>query len=462
MRMKNILKMKIVYFIVFLSLALWSLFAYYTMNQMINSQKIYAKIINISGMQRMLSQKTTLIAKRYYEEKDQFLLNHALSLFETMKENHEFILNNLTSNSIKEIYYGNEHYLNNRVQNYFEMYNKFLNLQSEHILKDIEKYSFELLPELNFAVLEFEKESDLKINDLKKRELLIFIGTMLTLILEAYFIVIPSLRLNEKREELLTHENEILEERLIKEINKLKEKDKIINEQSKMMLMRELLINLSHQWRQPLSIISTMASGMKLKKEFNQLDDKDFEDGLNIITRNSEHLSKTIDNLRVLFENKDEMTAYTFQKIFNNIRELLKEKLNKNDLKLLITIDDITYYGHENKLSNAIIHILNNAIDILKNKEHSKLIFIKVYKESKVVIEIKDNGGGIKEEIKDKIFQPFFTTKKDSIGKGMDLYLTKEIIENILKGEITTSNVSFEYKKEVYNGALFKILLPTV
>ena len=91
-----------------------------------------------------------------------------------------------------------------------------------------------------------------------------------------------------------------------------------------------------------------------------------------------------------------------------------------------------------------------------------QLKFIKVYKESKVVIEIKDNGGGIKEDIKDKIFQPFFTTKKDSIGKGMDLYLTKEIIENILKGEITTSNVRFEYKKELYNGALFKILLPTV
>lgn len=269
--MKKISKMKVVYFIVFISLALWALFAYFTMDQLINSQRIYAKIINISGMQRMLSQKTTLIAKRYYEEKNQFLLNHAVSLYEKMKENHNFILENLTSKKTKEIYYGQKQSLNNRVQEYLNLYNKFLVLQSENSLKNIEKFSFELLPELNFAVLEFEKESNEKINDLKKRELLIFIGTMITLILEAYLIVIPSLRLNEEREEFLTNQNKILEEKLLKELEKLKEKDKIINEQSKMMLMREMLINLSHQYRQPLSIISTIASGMKLKKSLINL-----------------------------------------------------------------------------------------------------------------------------------------------------------------------------------------------
>lgn len=460
--MKNISKMKIVYFIVFASLALWALFAYFTMNQLINSQRIYAKIINISGQQRMLSQKTTLIAKRYYEEKNQFLLNHAISLFEKMKENHNFISTNLTSKNMKDIYYGQKHSLNDRVYEYFDFYNKFLVLQSEDSLKNIEKFSFELLPELNFAVLEFEKESNEKINDLKKRELLIFIGTMLTLILEAYLIVIPSLRLNEEREEFLTNQNEILEERLQEELKKLQEKDKIINEQSKMMLMREMLINLSHQYRQPLSIISTIASGMKLKKEFNQLDDRDFEDGLNIITKNSEHLSKTIDNLRVIFENKDEMTAYNFQKIFNNLKDLLKEKLNSNDIKLLMTIENINYYGHENKFSNAILHIINNAIDILKDKDDTRLIFVKVYKKSEIIIEIKDNGGGIEEKIKNKIFEPFVTSKKDSIGKGLDLYLTKEIIENLMKGQISVSNIEFEYKKENYKGALFKITLPCV
>lgn len=156
------------------------------------------------------------------------------------------------------------------------------------------------------------------------------------------------------------------------------------------------------------------------------------------------------------------MTAYNFQKIFNNLKDLLKEKINSNDVKLLMTIENINYYGHENKFSNAILHIINNAIDILKDKDGLRLIFVKVYKEKQIIIEIKDNGGGIEEKIINKIFEPFVTTKKDSMGKGLDLYLTKEIIENLMKGQISVSNCEFEYKKENHQGALFKITLPCV
>lgn len=92
--------LRYIYFIVFISLIAWAFFAYFTMNSQIHSQEIYAKIINLSGKQRMLSQKTTLIAKRYFESKDEFLKNHLKELINIMKNDYFYITNNLTSENM--------------------------------------------------------------------------------------------------------------------------------------------------------------------------------------------------------------------------------------------------------------------------------------------------------------------------------------------------------------------------
>ncbi|MGE0052529.1 MAG: type IV pili methyl-accepting chemotaxis transducer N-terminal domain-containing protein, partial [Arcobacter sp.] len=117
----NVFNLKYIYFIIFSSLIVWAVFAYFTMNTQIHNQEIYAEIINLSGKQRMLSQKTTLIAKRYFETKDESLKNHLKELISLMKNDYFYISNNLTSKEISEIYFSKNDNLDKKVKNYFEL-----------------------------------------------------------------------------------------------------------------------------------------------------------------------------------------------------------------------------------------------------------------------------------------------------------------------------------------------------
>lgn len=460
MKTSNGLKLKIVYSIVFLSLTFWALFAYYTMNQLIKTQAVYAKIINISGKQRMLSQKTALIAKRSFEKNQDYLINHTKELLQEMKDNHNFIINNLTSKKMEQIYF-NSNGLDDHVKTYFSILDDFLKKMSFEKLEKIENYSFELLPRLDHAVYEFENESNKNTEELKLRELFILIGTLFTIILEALIIVIPSIRQNDSTRNKLNKMNESLKKKVSVEVKRIQQKDKIINEQSKMITMREVITNIAHQWRQPLCIITTCASGLKLKKEFNQLSDEDLNKDIDIILKNGEYLSGIIDMFREFFEEDSSNTVYAFRKIYETSIEAINHKLNTTEIEFITKIENLRYTGYENKLINVLIYIYQNAVDELKTKDYKKLIFTNIYKEDgEIIIEIIDNAGGIKEKILEKVFHPYFTTKHQSMGKGMSLYIVKESIEKVFKGKITVDNIAFENNNIEYTGAKFKISLP--
>ena len=121
-------------------------------------------------------------------------------------------------------------------------------------------------------------------------------------------------------------------------------------------------------------------------------------------------------------------------------------------------------YGYETELIQVLINILNNAKDALEfSPNEEKLIFIDIFKkDDKAIIEINDNAGGIDENIIDKVFEPYFTTKHQSQGTGIGLYMCKEILNKHMNGTITISNVIFEYENQPYKGTLAKIVLSDI
>ena len=257
---QNIKIIKIVYLIVFLSLAFWSVFAYKTINELIDEQKIYATLINITGKQRMLSQKTTLFVKRSFENNDKKIDEHLTSLIKLMKSDYQFILANLTTNKIKDIYFKEPYNLDIKIRDYFFLLDSFIKNKDIAYIKKIEESSFSLLPILNYAVYAFEKEINEKTEDLQKREFYILIGALITLILEAIFIVIPSVKSTEKSLKILENNNIVLESKVQEKLKDIKEKEEILYHQSKMLTLNKLLDNIAHYWRQPLSIITTSAT----------------------------------------------------------------------------------------------------------------------------------------------------------------------------------------------------------
>ena len=249
----------------------------------------------------------------------------------------------------------------------------------------------------------------------------------------------------------------------IMDITDIKQKDKLLFQQSKMASMGEMIGNIAHQWRQPLSAISSAASGMKIQKEYGILKEEDFNENLDAIVNSTQYLSKTIDDFRNFFKIDKKMRELNISKIFENVLSLVGTTLKNHEIVVLKEYDEnLQIFGFENELTQAFINIINNAKDaIILNKVKTKVIIINIQsiRKNEIRISIKDSGGGIAEDILPAIFEPYFTTKYNQQGTGIGLYMTHQIIEINMKGKIIAKNTKFKYENELLEGAEFIIEL---
>ncbi len=241
-----------------------------------------------------------------------------------------------------------------------------------------------------------------------------------------------------------------------RKIQSEKNKDYIISQQTKMAALGEMIQNISHQWRQPLSIISVLASGLKLKKECNILEDKELIENLNAILKNTNYLSNTIEDFRNYFEGNLEKKKFNLKDIVNQCILMFKEEISSKNVILIENLNDIELFTYESELKQVIINLLKNAKDFT----NEGLIIVSIYeKKEHIIIEVQDSAGGIPKSIIKKIFDPYFTTKHNSNGVGLGLFSAYEIIDKKLKGNISVENKEFTYYFNSYKGACFSIIL---
>jgi PAS domain S-box-containing protein len=254
---------------------------------------------------------------------------------------------------------------------------------------------------------------------------------------------------------------------LTKQVEKeieLKKKDQILAQQSKMAALGEMLDNIAHQWRQPLSIISSVAGGIKLRSNFSELSNEYLNDSIDSIVDTTQYLSQTIDDFRDFIRGTHEKKVFN---LFDNLKyslKLLDGVIKKNEIKVIIStsLDEIEIYGYPNELVQVVINLVSNSKDALKDNDlKNRYIFIDIKKETGfVILNIKDNANGIKENIIKRVFEADFTTKKEKEGTGIGLYMSQRLVEESMNGTIKVSNVSYEYESNTFRGALFKIKFP--
>ncbi len=239
---------------------------------------------------------------------------------------------------------------------------------------------------------------------------------------------------------------------------KLTEHEKMLIQQSKMAQMGEMLENIAHQWRQPLSLITTSATGLKAQKKFAILDEELMDESLDIITASALHLSETIDDFRNFYKDDKVLKEFNIKNAVRKAIKLLMAKFKNKDITFVEDFEDISFEGYENELIQVFINILNNARDELIKKENiERVIKIKTYQtDSHIVIEFHDNAGGIPTDILPNIFESHFTTKEEDEGTGIGLYMSRIIIEN-MQGRIEASNEEINFKNVIYQGAKFTI-----
>ena len=266
----------------------------------------------------------------------------------------------------------------------------------------------------------------------------------------------------EEKTKELRYLNENLQITIDKKTKELLEKEAILNQQAKMAAMGEMIENIAHQWRQPLSVISTISSSLKIKREMNMLDDKEFYEALQSINRTSQHLSNTIDDFRNFFSPNKEINKFYISELIKKSKDLIKSRFDKFNIKVIENIDDIEILSYQNELFQVILNLFSNSIDVLSSNEiEDKIIHIKIYQdENNLCIEFLDNGGGIKDEFINRVFEPYFTTKHKSQGTGVGLYMSLQIVTKHLNGEISVKNDTFIHNNIKYFGAKFTILIP--
>lgn len=239
------------------------------------------------------------------------------------------------------------------------------------------------------------------------------------------------------------------------EIEQSEQKTQQLVSQSKFVQMGEMLSMIAHQWRQPLASISAISNTLLIDNELDSYDKDFFGDKLNSISSLTGHLSETINDFRNFFKEEKTLQSQDVQTIVQSVLDIIEPIAKSKGIKIKTDFEDpkliITTYLSEFK--QVLLNLVKNAEDVLlENNIQKAHIDIKVFSENEYVIfQVCDNGGGIPEDIKDKIFEPYFSTKLEKDGTGLGLYMSKVIIEEHCNGAI-----------EIYNcvsGACFTIKL---
>ncbi len=326
-----------------------------------------------------------------------------------------------------------------------EIFNKLvINIDDELKQKSLNKWLF----------IQYKKDFDYTI----LWQVLIVIGAILLAILYRQKLLNKmnkslSLKVEEKTKELKIINDE-LESRIQKAVEENLKKDRIMSQQSKMAAIGEMMENIAHQWRQPLSLITTGSSGLKIKKELGLLEDKFFIDTLDSIIDSATNLSTTIDDFRDFFKPTREQARFSLSECCNKTLDLLNSKLKNKSIRIIKNIESIEIEAYESELIQVLMSILNNSRDAFASvKNQERLVFIDVsIDEKNIIIKIKDNAGGVKKDILDKIFEPYFTTKHRAHGTGIGLYMCEEIITKHMNGKIEAINKKYIFDDIEYKG----------
>jgi len=236
------------------------------------------------------------------------------------------------------------------------------------------------------------------------------------------------------------------------ELKRLKNESLLIH-QNKLASMGEMIANIAHQWRQPLTHLSYAYMNVQTAFEHDKLDKEYFDKKSDEIVGQIEFMSNTINDFRDFFQSNKKTNDFYVKDVCQKTYALFESSFSHSNIILDIESEgDTKIHSFQNEFSQVIFNILNNAKQhLLKEERDYNFISVCIKEEKKYIyIEIEDNAGGVKEENLNKIFEPYFSTKDN--GMGLGLYMSKVIIEEHMKGRLSVKNTK--------DGAVFMITLP--
>ncbi len=259
--------------------------------------------------------------------------------------------------------------------------------------------------------------------------------------------------------------NVSLEKKIKKEVENSRKKDQILFAQARLASLGEMLQNIAHQWRQPLGALVMIIQSFESKFLAGKLTYDFVETRVEDARKLAKNMSETLDDFRTFFDPNKTKRRFKIKDVIEKSIDLSKYQLEKAGILVDYSLsNDFEIYGFENELTHVLLNLINNSKDALSTKDIKNKIIKIIVKDTKdqMLINVVDNAGGIKDDIMPKVFDPYFTTKHKSVGTGIGLYMSKQIIEKHMNGKISCKNIKHKMtnEKELYDCAMFVIEIP--
>jgi len=225
-----------------------------------------------------------------------------------------------------------------------------------------------------------------------------------------------------------------------------KEEQNLLQQQAKMAAMGEMIGNIAHQWRQPLNALSALNVGLGMKHRNAKLDDEvmqKFKEKSNTIIQN---MSATIEDFKNFFQPDKIQETFEVHEAIEGTLRFVSDAYNQEGINVCTQeVGNLSIKSYKNELMQVLLNIFNNSKDaVVENKIKNPTLHITTSEsETQVIISIQDNAGGVSAEVLERMYEPYFTTKFESHGTGIGLYMSKMIIENSMKGTLLSENRAY-------------------
>ena len=393
----------------------------------------------------------------YFLEKKEYLgilraiISSALSQQYLNKENKNYLLKMLAYSQ-----YSHKHFLNSHSDKWIEYYQSNIdqNIKSDitKIILDAksDKLEYNPLTWFNLATVHIDKLKTIEQYFLK--DIVYISNNMKDKIMNSLILIISGIFMLIIIVILITVK---IVKDIVSMVLDLKNKDLQLQQQAKLVSMGEMIENIMHQWRQPLNNINSTIMQIDNIIYQNKIDSTLFDKELLEIENITQYMSQTIDDFRDFYKKDKKKSTFTIEELINNTIKIVGGSIVNNNITLDYTdIIDKKLFTYKNELQQVLLVILNNAKDILisKNIKNRKInISTRCDNNNTIYIEVCDNAGGIEEKLLDRVFEPYFTTKRKTQGTGLGLYIAKTIIEDSMDGFLKVKNNN--------HGACFTITL---
>ncbi|UFS70447.1 ATP-binding protein [Geomonas sp. RF6] len=240
------------------------------------------------------------------------------------------------------------------------------------------------------------------------------------------------------------HDLKVESENRLQALEELRQKDRMLIQQGRLAAMGEMLSHIAHQWRQPLNVVGLITQQLAMDFDCGGLDRHALQLHVEKTMRILGHLSQTINDFTTFAGPDRARTVFQVDEVISRTISLTEQSFRSQRIKMEVTVEGSPVIdGYPNEYVQVLLNILMNARDVLLERNvGNPLVTVRaVTEKGKAVVSIRDNAGGIPEEIVEKIFDPYFTTKESGKGTGIGLFMSKTIIEKNMGGRLTARNV---------------------